>query len=563
METLNNGHKANARSAAPSIPSSTDIQLPAVVGAAAPDFSTENLPNAGKLISSLRHLGYGNVAAIKDICDNCKDAEASEIEIFVEPTDSGIGRYEITIVDNGIGMNLETLDQALKLGSDTMRNEVSDLGKFGMGLVTASLSICRRVEVITKEEGAAILYSVQDVDEIVDRNQFVKVLGEAGAEQIALFEDLLGDATHGTIVVLSKCDHLQNKDPKAFSNKLRKELGQAFRYFLWSEKTAMWINGEPIEPIDPMMKHGDSLDPNRKSQEYSREKYAIEFEDENGDAVKEQVEVVLYLLPDFGIKGNSDRKIGSRSQGFYLLRNYREIAEGENFDLFTKHPDFNRFRGEIFVSGRLDDVVGVDFTKQKPNFKQSLEDKLKQSLVPQLQAIRKQLIGQRVTVEDKENASSHEEAARQIGQKAHLLVKPKLGGQKTADGGGSGTSKGSNAKPDKKPISPTLKGKNAVELPCKFKTASMTPAGPIWDAKPIGRTLEITWNVDHAFYQRFILDNQHNPSMVTATDFLVYSLCAAELMYNDDDDDDTYEVRQTVLENIRATLSGNMRQLLS
>ena len=562
MATLNTGHKATAQTSAPSLQSSLDIPLAPVAGNAAPDFCTENLPNAGKLIRSLRHLGYDNIAAVKDICDNCKDADASEIEIFVEPTDSGVGRYEIIIVDNGNGMSKETLDQALKLGSDTTRNEISDLGKFGMGLVTASLSICRRVEVTTKEKNGPIRYSVQDVDEIVERNQFVKILGEAGEEQIEQFEALLKDPSHGTIVVLSKCDHLQNKDPKAFSNRLRKELGQAFRYFLWSEKTAMWINGESVEAVDPMMKSGDALDPTKKSQEYSREKYAIEFEDENGDEVKEQVEVVLYLLPDFGIKGNSERKIGSRSQGFYLLRNYREIAEGENFDLFTKHPDFNRFRGEIFVSGTLDDVVGVDFTKQKPNFKQSLEDKLKQNLKPQLKAIRDQLIGQRVTVEDKENASSHEEAARQIGQKAHLLAKPKLGGQKTSESAGAGAPRSGVPKAGEKPA-PMLKGKKEVELPCKFKTASMTPAGPIWDAKPVGKTLEITWNVDHAFYQRFVLDNQHNPSMVTAADFLVYSLCAAELMYGEDDDDDSYEVRQMVLENIRATLSSNMRQLLA
>ena len=562
MATLKNGHKATVQTTAPSLPSDMDIQLAPATGNAAPDFCTENLPNAGKLIGSLRHLGYDNMAAIKDICDNCKDADASQIEIFVEPTDSGVGRYEIIIVDNGTGMNWETLNEALKLGSDTTRNEVSDLGKFGMGLVTASLSICRRVEVITKEKNGPILYSVQDVDEIVDRNRFVKILTEAGDEQVEQFEESLNDPSHGTIVVLSKCDHLQNKDWKTFSNKLRKELGQAFRYFLWSGKTTMLVNGELVKPIDPMIRDGDSFYPEIKSEEFSRERYDIEFEDENGNAVKEQVEVALYVLPDFGIQGNKERGINWRNQGFYLLRNYREIAAGESFKLFTTHPYLNRFRGEIFVSGTLDEPVGVDFTKQKPKFKQSLEHKLKQKLEPQIDAINAQLKAKKVKADDKENASSHEEAARQIGQKAHLLAKPKLGGQKTTVGDGSGAPRSSSTKTSQKPA-PMLKGKKEVELPCKFETASMTAAGPIWDAVPRGNTLEITWNVDHAFYQRFVLDNQDNPSMVTAADFLVYSLCAAELTYSEDDDEDGYEIRRRVLENIRSILSGNLRTLLA
>src|ERR1700749_3671225 len=126
----------------------------------AEDFTKEKKPNARKMIRSMRHLGYSNYAAVKDIIDNSNDANAIWIKVYVH---SAKGDFTIPVVDNGDGMDWATLDEALRLGSDTERNIVSDLGKFGMGLVTASLSICKTVEVITKQKDGPILHSVQDV----------------------------------------------------------------------------------------------------------------------------------------------------------------------------------------------------------------------------------------------------------------------------------------------------------------------------------------------------------------------------------------------------------------
>lgn len=205
--------------------------------------------------------------------------------------------------------------------------------------------------------------------------------------------------------------------------------------------------------------------------------------------------------------------------------------------------------------------MGVDFTKQKPEPKQAMLDKLSEALLPQIKSLRGRVKSLRVKTEDGD--VTHNEAARLIGQKAHLLAKPKLEiedrksplprNEPRKDNQG-GTKERKNLKDTQT---------KAVSLPCRFETASMTAAGPIWNAEPIGKTLVITWNVDHAFYQRFVLENKENLSIVNATDFLVYSLAAAELVYNADDDEDTYMKRQAMMENIRAVVSNNMRQLLS
>ena len=102
------------------------------------EFNKPNEPNPARLIESLRHVGYGNYEAIADLVDNCFDAEADRVFIQIS---QHRGDFHITVADNGWGMGRETLDQALKLGSLTERDIATDLGKFGMGLVTASLSL--------------------------------------------------------------------------------------------------------------------------------------------------------------------------------------------------------------------------------------------------------------------------------------------------------------------------------------------------------------------------------------------------------------------------------------
>jgi hypothetical protein len=513
------------------------------------EFNKENKPNARKMIRSMRHLGYSNYAAVKDIIDNSNDANATDIKVYVH---SAKGNFTITVVDNGDGMDWDTLDEALRLGSDTERNIVSDLGKFGMGLVTASLSICKTVEVITKQKDSPILHSVQDVRVVEEKNDFVKYLDEADEDAKSLFDALLGEES-GTVVRLTNCDHVSNRDARSFANKLRKEIGQTYRYFITSQQRRFFVNDQEVAPVDPLMlEEGGTI--------HSDEQYTISFTNEQGEEQSDVIRVRVALLHDFGIEANSVRGINIPNQGIYLLRNYREIAEGEMFGLMTKHNDLNRVRAEVFFPATLDELMGVDFTKQKPEPKQAILDKLKQALLPQFRALRGQVKSQRVRVESDD--VSHEEAARLIGQKAHLLAKPKLkvekrksptnqGGQRTQ---GDGTRTRVNASKTQQ---------KQVSLPARFETASMTAAGPIWHAEPEGKTLVIIWNVDHPFYQRFVLENKDNPSMVSATDFLVYSLAAAELVYVAEDDEDTNEDRRALLENIRATVSNNMRQLLS
>ena len=261
---------------------------------------------------------------------------------------------KIAIADDGYGMDMATLDQALRLGSLVERNTVSDLGKYGMGLVTASLSICRRTEVITRRKGGPLLYSVVDVDEIIRQNSFCKYLGEADADAEKTFQKF-GHMESGTIVILSKCDQIHSGNNNIVARNLKEHLGQVYRVFLASQK-GLDVNGQAVAIIDPLMI-------SEGAEVQSDEEYEISYVDEEGQQQSDLLRVRVCLLPDFGQDGNRDRGINIKNQGFYILRNYREVAAGETFgQLLPRHNDYNRVRAELYFSAALDELMGVNFT---------------------------------------------------------------------------------------------------------------------------------------------------------------------------------------------------------
>lgn len=119
------------------------------------EFSTETVePNPADLIESLRDFGYTLPTAVADLIDNSITARASEVLVQLEPSSP---RAHISVIDNGTGMSLHRLVEAMRMGTagPLSRRSGNDLGRFGLGLKTASLSIGRCLTVITKCEGDA------------------------------------------------------------------------------------------------------------------------------------------------------------------------------------------------------------------------------------------------------------------------------------------------------------------------------------------------------------------------------------------------------------------------
>jgi hypothetical protein len=500
-------------------------------------YTTKNEPNAAKLMDSLRYLGYDNYSALCDLVDNAFDAEAKNVYISISQKD---GDAAIFIADDGIGMDQHTLDEALKLGSLTERNSASDLGKFGMGLVTAGLSIAKKTSVLTRNNGE-VLKSVTDVDEIKRRNEFCKFLGKASADEVTRFNKLLGKSS-GTIVELTKADNLKNQNLSVFRQTLKGRLAQIYRYFLFAGKK-IYVNDEAIKPRDPLMTDVEG------TEVYSFDTLDVKLTNSEGKEVHDQIRIRIAVLPDFGTDGNKERKINQGGQGFYILRNNREIADGKTLDLFTRHNDLNRFRAELFFSGVLDEFMGVNFTKREVDPHQAIHDKIKDLVGGQILTIRNRIKAARVTTEDKE--ITHDESEKIISAKSHLLLRPKPQKEVGEGRGGTRTNGGAPGTSTKTPSEPA-----SPRINVKFESVKLGKAGPIYEAEQVGRVIVIQWNVEHPFYQRFVLERKDDQTLRTSVDFLVYSLATAELMSVNEDN---FEVIQT----IKSVMSANLRSLLS
>lgn len=506
-------------------------------------FNSENAPNAGKFISSLRHVGYDNYSAIADIIDNSIDAGAKNVAVDIYQENGGLS---FIIVDDGSGMDENILDQALRLGSESDHSGGS-LGKFGMGLSTASLSICRRTEVITrKNKNTPWLIGVTDVDEVIKTNSFVCGKGTLKDNEVKelLKKSSLKNLESGTIVRLIKTDQLQNTQTTSFANTLKKKIGESFREFIRNEVKFI-VNEVEIKEIDPLFLG-----------EKDTEVWLDDWYDIKTIDGTEKIRIRMALLPDYGDSINKEKGINIPNQGIYVLRNNRQILGGW-WDCFTtrKHGDYNRFRAELFFSERLDNEMGVNFSKHGISPNQSIVDQIKKVLEPQLSGVRNRA-KQSQSSNEEENLN-HDEVEKLISSKASLLTRPidkrnKLDKPDRLESGAKVRSKEKD-ETNKDP----LKKESRLSQVCRFEHRSMTPAGVLYNPYQEGKVTVIAWNVDHPFYEKVMKRYSGDRGVISGVDFLIYSLATAELSEADTED------KINMLINLRTILSKNLRILLN
>lgn len=514
---------------------------------------TPNNPNAKILIYAMQHLGYDNFVALCDIIDNSIDANATSIKIFISAKNSN---FQIIIVDNGCGMTKETLDEALKFGSDSAHDEISDLGKYGMGLSTAGLSLADKTTVLTLNEDAGVIYkSATDVEIIKKENAFVKYLGEASEQEKAFFNAQLDGASSGTIVILENCFGVKNKNVTQFSNKLIKEIARKYRMFM--ESIEFSVNDKPITAEDPLMLSG--IEKEYEAEIYSDDEYEVSWVNNiTGEKLSGKVHAKLVLLPNCSDSKAKELGINMANQGFSVLRNNREIAFGF-MPWFAKHNSRNRVRGEISFDSSLDEAMGGNFTKNDIDMVDSVDNALQHILKPQITSMANKIKrGMKATEEE---MTSHIEAEDAINKKAKVLITPPVKKEQR----NSPKPKDEDQKKEKveKPedeerklrIPKKYQGANAN---VRFDTMHYGQSGVMFEAEQEGKTIVIRWNVDHPFYTRFVRENADNKTLVTSVDFLIYSLAAAQIQAIGEDDD-----KAQMIENVISTMSTNMKVLLS
>ena len=313
-------------------------------------------PNAKSTINSYRSFGYNLSTAIADILDNCISANSSEI--FIDFKWQGQDSF-ISIRDNGDGMNKEELIVAMTPGCKDPEEErpEKDLGRFGMGLKTASFSQCKRLTCVTKHINYATVKRCWDIDFINKANEW-RLLDYVSDKA---FVEKIDNQQKGTLVLWEKLDRIvgnaetnNESVKKAFYQEMhnvRQHLSLVFHKFIESKKIRIFFQNEEIEPYNPFL-----LNLNPKPEMGLPEKFG-------------NVEITYFILPHMSEIGKEDyEKAGGslgwfQNQGFYIYRADRLLVAGDWLGLEKKRDYSKLARIEVNFSNANDFNWNLDIKK--------------------------------------------------------------------------------------------------------------------------------------------------------------------------------------------------------
>jgi len=336
-----------------------------------------------KFIQATRDSGYkGTSSAIAELVDNALQAEADEIEIFIQKSGEDLRHpLEVYVCDNGSGMDPSSLRQAMRFGGSSRFNDRGGLGRYGMGLPNSSLSQARAVTVFSWERADRVYSCYLDVDEIADGSMVEVPPPQRGAYP---FDDEKY-AQSGTIVVWTRCDRLEQRRVSTLERKLAAAIGRRFRYFLWTGVNIS-INGQAIRPIDPLY-----LNPAAHVTGARVFGEPIEYEVRASlDPSCKETGVVTVLFSELpvhewhGLPNDEKRRRGiSKGAGVSVVRGSREVDYGWFFMGGKRRENYDDWwRCEIRFDPVLDEAFGITHTKQQVR----PQAHLLEALVPDIEA---------------------------------------------------------------------------------------------------------------------------------------------------------------------------------
>lgn len=210
-----------------------------------PHFKSRSAPpKASAMVEALRGLGYNVQTALADIIDNSIAAGASEVRLQFHWDED---RSRISCLDNGRGMSAAELDRAMRLGERNPLEQRSsaDLGRFGMGLKTASFSQCRRLTVATV--GSNGLQTLRwDLDFLAASADDGWHLLEGSHPGSEIHIEALSDWDHGTLVLWELLDRVvtkgsTSKDFLSIADSVEQHLGMVFHRYLEGSRPRLRI----------------------------------------------------------------------------------------------------------------------------------------------------------------------------------------------------------------------------------------------------------------------------------------------------------------------------------
>ena len=345
-------------------------------------------PDPERIMEGLRDTGYTFNTAIADIIDNSISAHATKIDIQI--TADPFSNITVYIADNGIGMDQEALENAMKYGS-RRREEKGSLGKFGLGLKTASTAFCRCHSLISRVKDDKTVRKVQwDLDHIAQQNAWHLKKLEPSIDEIDFLESTALNGS-GTLVAWEKIDRLLRKTTaksdgaqkalKKIGDSLEFHISMVYQRFLDAgdkrEHTInITLNGKSVSSWDPFC-----------TGEPDTEKLV----DDKIEVLMEEGKVSSFLIRAFMIprkeafsspEAQKKARLSNDYQGFYVYRENRLIHSGEWLGMFTKEPHGSLLRVEFSFDHTLDDAFNVDIKKSRILLNEDIFNYVKDQVMP-------------------------------------------------------------------------------------------------------------------------------------------------------------------------------------
>ena len=483
-------------------------------------------PQAARTIEGLRDTGYEPADALEDIVDNSIAANATEIVIGVWMTPSG--EPLVTVADNGHGMDEADLINAMTYGSAARPNPAS-LGKFGLGLKTASTAMCRQLTVVTREEdGGSPHAATWDLDYVQERNEWLLQRPDPTSEQLEYLDEAARGGS-GTLVIWSKVDRLirdyANPAGNAAQNALRRRIEEfrnslALTYLRFlrgdspHQKVRITLNGEEVEPWDP-------FDSGFGTEVLLDREFPVEIR--NGDNTTEaSFRLRAFALPPRSELTSDQRdraQILTANQGFYVFREGRLLAHGTWLGLRSVEPHLNLCRIDLSFDHKLDDAFQIDIKKSRILLQRDLQQSLRQLVQPATAEAEERYRKNQRTVAVTTQGGLHSTSNKIIGQNLDRLVTTTV----TPDGAGQAKVQNSRGVTtiaisivDSDTPGPHVVVQDSLE------------DGLLWRPTMASGEHAVAINAGHPFYRRVYLANSANGTAIQGMNFLLWGLCQAE-----------------------------------
>ena len=319
--------------------------------------TTKAEPDASSMIETFRAIGYSIETAVADIIDNSISAEANNIWINYD------WKGEETIIkikDDGCGMNPDELVQAMRPGSKhpSAERSAKDLGRFGLGLKTASFSQTRKFSVISKRNDNNTVYWAWDLDHVNKTKSWELIQFTPCTSEI----ESLKEMESGTIVVWYCIDRIlkntKAEDTEALGKfmqimeDVKKHLEMVFHRFLEQGKIKIWFQDRMIEAWDPFLRGENGIQP-----------CAEEYLGKGNIIIKGYVLPHKSKISEQTFKNASGPKGWNEQQGFYIYRNERLLVAGNWLGMFRKEEHYKLCRIMIDLPNTVDDKWQIDIKK--------------------------------------------------------------------------------------------------------------------------------------------------------------------------------------------------------